>query len=79
MNTTNFENGFRAAIALFKSGETWELISSRPEYDASMYGRGMFAAVEAMGGWLALAEREAKTWGVSPSTTAALIEEARAA
>lgn len=78
-STAPFENGFHHAIALWRSGLTWAAISHRPEYDTTMFGRGMYAAIEAMSGWLDVAEREARAWGVAPDVTERLIATARAA
>lgn len=69
----SFTRGFRAAVKLWNGGLTWETISYREDYDASAYGRGMYAAVEAMSGWLDLAEREARAWGFSRESAARLV------
>ena len=73
-----FEMGFHFALQLRRWGMTWESISHHENYDASAYGRGMFAAVEAMSGWVDVAEREARAWGFSREAAAALVNTAKA-
>lgn len=75
--TGPFERGFREAIRMWRAGITWESITHLAESEAPYVARGMVAAVEAMSGWLSLAEREAKAHGVPPATIDTLIQEAR--
>jgi hypothetical protein len=75
----SFSDGFGFAVRLFRAGETWELISHHPNYDHTPAGRGMFAAVEAMSGWLDVARRVAKAHGEAEASIERLIELARTA
>lgn len=61
MNLTKkyFQDGMAKALALWKAGQTWECISHHERYDVSPFGRGMYAAVEAMSGERDCATREA--------------------
>jgi hypothetical protein len=79
VTVSQFEHGFRRAIALWKSGDTWEMISARGDYTTVENGGGMLAAIDAMSGWLDEARSKAKTFGVSAAVTEALIDEAKAA
>jgi hypothetical protein len=68
---TSFERGWALAVALWKSGLTWELITHKADEKAASgafaSSRGMIAAVDAMSGWHDLALREAKAHGVDAS------------
>lgn len=48
----SFDLGFAHARNLWCAGLTLELISNRPEYDASYYGNGMRACVRTLEGWI---------------------------
>lgn len=78
-----FAEGFRAGLALWKSGYTFELISHQGESvrrtSCEAAGRGLFAASEALAGWLDIAEREARLWGHSRESASALVSESREA
>jgi len=76
MTPDNFEAGFAFAIQLWRFGMTWEAISHHEHYDASAYGRGMYAAVEAMSGWVNVAEREARAFGFDHDAARALVAQA---
>lgn len=67
-----FEQGFDAAVKLWNDGQTIELITHDKRYDASAFGRGMYAAVEAISGAYDSAEREAIAWGFSREEAYAL-------
>jgi hypothetical protein len=79
----NFEHGWDKAINLWRSGFTWGSITHKADAEnasgAHEYSRGMVASVEAMSGWLDLARREAKAYGVAPAIVEALIAHAQAA
>ena len=68
-----FTRGFQFALRLWKDGLTLESISNRREYDETAYGRGMYAAVETLSGWLDTAEREARMWGFSREAAQRLV------
>ena len=63
MINESFVRGMQRAVALWREGWTWEAISHHERYDASYFGRGMFAAIEGMAGWTDVAEREARAHG----------------
>lgn len=71
----HFENGFIFAVQRFIAGDTVEVLSHHPKYlEYGYYGRGMFAACEAITGWIAVAEREACLHGFSRESAAALVQ-----
>lgn len=70
----SFERGFDCALFLWNDGRTLGNISHDLRYDASEFGRGMFAAVEALAGWRDSAEREARAWGYSREEAERLIQ-----
>lgn len=60
-----FERGFAHAVRMYNSKKSLESITHDKRYDATAFGRGMFAAVEAISGSYNIAEREARAWGYS--------------
>lgn len=80
-DVTSFERGWSSALALWKSGLTLGLITRRADKRAAEsafeFSRGMVAAVEALGGWLDVARREAKAHAIPESTVERLIDLAR--
>ena len=76
----SFERGWDKAIWLWKDGYTWELITHKADEESASgayeYARGMVASVEAMSGWVDLARREAKAYGVPSPIVEALVARA---
>ena len=66
---TPFERGWLAAIALWRSGLTWESITHRAE----SYSRGMVAACECMAGWHDVGRREARMHGIASEIVERLV------
>ena len=74
---TPFERGWLAAIALWRSGLTWESITHRAETHwqdrAESYSRGMVAACECMAGWHDVGRREARMHGIASEIVERLV------
>lgn len=78
-----FAEGFRYGLERWRAGDTFEIISHKGEWVRANHceaaGRGMFAASEALAGWYDVAEYEARRWGLSRESAAALALEAKGA
>lgn len=72
-----FVKGYSAGLARYRAGETFEAIEESPGGEVSAEIRGTLAAVEALRGWVTVAEQEMRRHGIDSACVVSLLAAAR--